>query len=99
MLTSEYNTRVTAPSPIVSDASFAKGLNRKTTRELQGLMNQQVLGQVQGILRSGKEANIFYGETPTGKECAIKIYKTNMGGLFRSVLIMSTIIVVFLCSV
>ncbi|KAH9257779.1 hypothetical protein BASA81_003797 [Batrachochytrium salamandrivorans] len=58
--------------------NFGKGLNRKTTRILQNLINAHVIDRVGGIVRSGKEANIFHCELDLGKvSLAVKVYKTN----------------------
>lgn len=49
--------------------------DRATLMTLYDLIKADRLGTVEGIVSTGKEANIFWGYTPDKKEVAVKIYR------------------------
>jgi len=50
--------------------------DRSTLMTIYDFMNKGVIGEIYGVVRAGKEARIYWGKTPDGKELAIKIYLT-----------------------
>ncbi len=45
-----------------------------TIRALYKLMNKGVIGRIFGVVAAGKEARIYWGESPSGDQLAIKIF-------------------------
>ncbi|MBX5326381.1 serine protein kinase RIO [Candidatus Bathyarchaeota archaeon A05DMB-4] len=50
--------------------------DRSTLMTIYDLMNKGVIGEIYGVVKAGKEARIYWGKAPDGKELAIKIYLT-----------------------
>jgi len=50
--------------------------NQYTLEALYELMNKGVIGDIHGPVAQGKEAKVFWGETPEGEDIAIKIFYT-----------------------
>ncbi len=50
--------------------------NQYTLEALYELMNRGVIGEIHGPVAQGKEAKVFWGETPDGEDIAIKIFYT-----------------------
>ncbi len=50
--------------------------NQYTLEALYELMNRGVIGDIHGPVAQGKEAKVFWGETPDGEDIAIKIFYT-----------------------
>lgn len=48
----------------------------QTSMLLVKLMNKGVIKTINFVVSTGKEANVYHGETPEGREVAIKIYRT-----------------------
>jgi RIO kinase 1 len=56
----------------VSDAVF----DRPTLEGILRLIQKKKIDKIKGVLKAGKEAHVFWGTAPGGKEIAIKIYYT-----------------------
>ncbi len=56
----------------VSDAVF----DRPTLEGILRLIQKKKIDKIKGVLKAGKEAHVFWGTAPDGKEIAIKIYYT-----------------------
>jgi len=56
----------------VSDAVF----DRPTLEGILRLIQKKKIDKIKGVLKAGKEAHVFWGTDPNGKEIAIKIYYT-----------------------
>lgn len=50
--------------------------DRPTLEGLYKLIHQKVIDEIHGVVKTGKEARIYWGKDPTGAELAIKIYYT-----------------------
>ncbi|MEM3108557.1 MAG: serine protein kinase RIO [Candidatus Bathyarchaeia archaeon] len=50
--------------------------DKPTLLNLYQLLNRRALARVHGVVKAGKESRIYWGETPDGREAAIKIYLT-----------------------
>ncbi|MEM2102165.1 MAG: serine protein kinase RIO [Candidatus Bathyarchaeia archaeon] len=50
--------------------------DRSTLMTIYDFMNKGVIGEIAGVVKAGKEARIYWGKAPDGKELAIKIYLT-----------------------
>jgi RIO kinase 1 len=50
--------------------------DRSTLMTIYELMNKGTIGEIHGAVKAGKEARIYWGKNPAGKELAIKIYLT-----------------------
>ncbi|NPA23297.1 MAG: serine protein kinase RIO [Crenarchaeota archaeon] len=50
--------------------------NQYTLEALYELMNRRIIGDIHGPVAQGKEAKVFWGETPNGEDIAIKIFYT-----------------------
>jgi len=50
--------------------------DRSTLMTIYELMNKGTIGDIHGVVKAGKEARIYWGKAPDGKELAIKIYLT-----------------------
>ena len=51
--------------------------DRSTLMTIYDLMNKQIIDEIHGVVSAGKEARIYWGKDPQGKELAIKIYLTS----------------------
>jgi len=51
-------------------------MDARTRLILYKMLNAHVFESVSGIVSTGKEANVYYGEGADGRGCAIKIYRT-----------------------
>ena len=51
--------------------------DRSTLMTVYDLMNKQVIDEIHGVVNAGKEARIYWGKDPQGKELAVKIYLTS----------------------
>ncbi|GMM35042.1 protein kinase [Saccharomycopsis crataegensis] len=60
-------------------ATVENAIDPKTFNQLQKFIRNGTLTKIDGCLSTGKEANIYYGINElTGKEFAIKVYKTSV---------------------
>ena len=50
--------------------------DRLTREGVDKLIRRKVIERIHGVIKAGKEAHIYWGETPDGAELAIKIYYT-----------------------
>jgi RIO kinase 1 len=50
--------------------------DRPTLQGVYKLIRQNVINQIHGVIKAGKEARIYWGQDPEGRELAIKIYYT-----------------------
>ena len=50
--------------------------DRLTLEGVYRLIRKNIIDKFHGVIKSGKEARIFWGENPEGEELAIKIYYT-----------------------
>lgn len=50
--------------------------DRSTLETLFGLMRGEIIEEIYGVVKAGKEARIYWGLDPKGRELAIKIYYT-----------------------
>jgi len=57
--------------------------NQYTIEALYELMNRGVIGDIHGPVAQGKEAKVFWGETPDGEDIAIKIFYTTTAQFIR----------------
>ena len=51
--------------------------DKSTLMVIYDFMNKQVIDEIHGVVNAGKEARIYWGKDPDGKELAIKIYLTS----------------------
>ena len=51
--------------------------DKSTLMVIYDFMNKQVIDEIHGVVNAGKEARVYYGKDPDGKELAIKIYLTS----------------------
>ena len=51
--------------------------DRLTLLALSGLFNRQELAHLNGVVRAGKEARVYWGVAPDGTDRAVKIYLTS----------------------
>jgi RIO kinase 1 len=51
--------------------------DKSTLMVIYDFMNKQVIDEIHGVVNAGKEARVYYGKDPEGKELAIKIYLTS----------------------
>lgn len=51
--------------------------DRSTLMTIYDLMNKGIIDEIHGVVSAGKEARIYWGKDPQGKELAIKIYLTS----------------------
>ncbi|XP_058807561.1 serine/threonine-protein kinase RIO1 [Phymastichus coffea] len=62
-----------------SDRATAEQVMDPRTRAiLAKMVNKGIIGQINGCISSGKEANVYHARSKNGKEFAIKIYKTSI---------------------
>jgi len=50
--------------------------DRSTLMTIYNLLNKRTIEEIHGVVKAGKEARIYWGKDPDGKELAIKIYLT-----------------------
>lgn len=50
--------------------------DRSTLMTIYNLLNKRIIDEIYGVVKAGKEARIYWGRDPDGKELAIKIYLT-----------------------
>lgn len=50
--------------------------DRSTLMTIYDFLNKGIIDEIYGVLKAGKEARIYWGKDPDGKELAIKIYLT-----------------------
>ena len=50
--------------------------DRHTLMTIYGFLNKRIIDEIYGVVKAGKEARIYWGRDPDGKELAIKIYLT-----------------------
>lgn len=53
-------------------------LDRNTRIILFKLLNKGVVGQINGCVSTGKEANVYHATAADGTDRAIKVYKTSI---------------------
>ena len=51
--------------------------DKSTLMVIYNFMNKGIIDEIHGVVNAGKEARIYWGKDPTGKELAIKIYLTS----------------------
>jgi RIO kinase 1 len=51
--------------------------DKSTLMVIYGFMNKRVIDEIHGVVNAGKEARVYWGNDPDGKELAIKIYLTS----------------------
>ena len=51
--------------------------DRSTLMTVYDLMNKGIIDEIHGVVNAGKEARVYWGKDPQGKELAIKIYLTS----------------------
>ena len=51
--------------------------DKSTLMVIYDFMNKRVIDEIHGVVNAGKEARVYYGKDPEGKELAIKIYLTS----------------------
>jgi RIO kinase 1 len=51
--------------------------DKSTLMVIYDFMNKQVIDEIHGVVNAGKEARVYWGKDPDGKELAIKIYLTS----------------------
>jgi len=50
--------------------------DRSTLMTIYDFLNKRTIEEIHGVVKAGKEARIYWGKDPEGKELAIKIYLT-----------------------
>ncbi len=51
--------------------------DKSTLMVIYDFMNKLVIDEIHGVVNAGKEARVYWGKDPDGKELAIKIYLTS----------------------
>lgn len=59
-------------------ATVEKVMDPRTRLILFKLLNNGTIGEINGCISTGKEANVYHAISKTGVEFAIKIYKTSI---------------------
>lgn len=59
-------------------ATVEQVLDPRTRVILVKMLNKKIISEINGCLSTGKEANVYHASSSTGKEYAIKIYKTSI---------------------
>ena len=57
-----------------------------TIEGIYKLIRQRVIGDIEGVIKAGKEARIYWGTSPEQKELAIKIYYTSTADFRKGML-------------
>jgi len=60
--------------------------DRSTLMTIYDLMNKGTIDEIYGVVKAGKEARIYWGKNPDGRELAIKIYLTTSAEFKRGML-------------
>ncbi|MFB0557631.1 MAG: serine protein kinase RIO [Candidatus Bathyarchaeia archaeon] len=60
--------------------------DRPTLEGLYKLIHQKVIDEIHGVVKTGKEARIYWGKDPDGSELAIKIYYTTTADFRKGML-------------
>ena len=50
--------------------------DKSTLMTIYDFLNKGIIDEIHGVVKAGKEARIYWGKAPNGKELAIKIYLT-----------------------
>jgi RIO kinase 1 len=53
--------------------------DKSTLMTIYELLNRHIIDEIHGVVEAGKEARIYWGKDPNGKELAVKIYLTIAG--------------------
>lgn len=59
-------------------ATVEQVLDPRTRVILVKMLNKKIINEINGCLSTGKEANVYHASASSGKEYAIKIYKTSI---------------------
>ncbi|XP_015182671.1 PREDICTED: serine/threonine-protein kinase RIO1-like isoform X1 [Polistes dominula] len=59
-------------------ATVEQVMDARTKMILFKFLNQGIIGEINGCISTGKEANVYHAISKTGHEFAIKIYKTSI---------------------
>ncbi|XP_050298831.1 serine/threonine-protein kinase RIO1 [Anthonomus grandis grandis] len=59
-------------------ATAEQVMDPRTRMILFKLLNRNIISEVNGCISTGKEANVYHASTKTGRDYAIKIYKTSI---------------------
>ncbi len=57
--------------------SIEEVFDRATRLAVEELFGRRQLGELHGVVNSGKEARVYWGESPSGSPVAVKIYLTS----------------------
>jgi RIO kinase 1 len=60
--------------------------DRPTLEAVYRLIQKKVIDEIQGVVKAGKEARIYYGLGPGGEELALKIYYTSSADFRKGML-------------
>jgi len=60
--------------------------DRSTLMTIYNFLNNQTIDEIHGVVKSGKEARIYWGKAPDEKELAIKIYLTTSADFKKGML-------------
>ena len=53
--------------------------DKSTLMTIYELLNRKIIDEIHGVVEAGKEARVYWGKDPNGKELAVKIYLTIAG--------------------
>uniref|UniRef100_A0A1D2A9U5 Serine/threonine-protein kinase RIO1 n=2 Tax=Auxenochlorella protothecoides TaxID=3075 RepID=A0A1D2A9U5_AUXPR len=59
-------------------ATVEQVLDPRTRMVLFKMLNRGVFAEINGVVSTGKEANVYHATNPAGEELAIKVYKTSI---------------------
>jgi len=65
---------------------FEEVFDRLTLEGVYKLMHRKVIDMIHGVVKAGKEARVYWGQSPEGAELAIKIYYTATADFRRGML-------------
>ena len=60
--------------------------DRSTLMTIYDFLNKRTIDEIYGVVKAGKEARIYWGKDPDGKELAIKIYLTTSADFKKGML-------------
>lgn len=60
--------------------------DKSTLMVIYDFMNKRVIDEIHGVVNAGKEARVYWGNNPDGKELAIKIYLTSSADFKKGML-------------
>ncbi len=60
--------------------------DRSTLMTIYDFLNKRMIDEIHGVVKAGKEARIYWGKDPDGKELAIKIYLTTSADFKKGML-------------